>query len=213
MAMGEQPGTDGQSVRVAIASQLPLHRDALRIAVQPFPTRVVQPGTMARAKGHVVLIDRVTQAFEDYLDSAVDRQLPVVVWGGYLHPTNVQELVRRGVQAYVSVIGSRDQLVDAVRTAGGGMSWLPALEPGTAESLTGGEARVLRAYLLDYPSDSRLAVAQRLQISEATLKAHLANVRRRLEEPCGSRISLRRAVVARGWLESRDGDLPGEPLP
>lgn len=196
-------GGPGPTVRVAICSAIPLHCDVLRRALQPYPTRVVTSSEMARAVGHVMVIDRLTEDFETYLAGALANRLPVVVWGGYLHPTSVQDLVRRGADAYVSVIGSRDQLVDAVRTVRAGMSWLPALAQEASEGLTAGEARVLRAYLLDYPAESRREVAQRLGISESTLKAHLANVRGRLDESCGSRLSLRRTVIARGWLDAR----------
>lgn len=197
----ELPGSSGPTVRVAIASQIPLHCDVLRAALRPFPTRLVPPADMAHAAGHVVVIDRLTEDFEAYLAASLSGRLPVVVWGGYLHPTSVQDLVRRGADAYVSVIGSRDQLVDAVRTVRVGMSWLPALPPEAPEGLTNAEARALRAYLLEYPAESRQQVAQRLGISESTLKAHLANVRGRLDESCASRLSLRRTVIARGWLE------------
>lgn len=169
--------------------------------MRPFPLRVVRPSEMSRAAGHVVVIDRLSDGFEAYLDAALAGRLPVVVWGGYLHPTSVQDLVRRGADAYVSVIGSRDQLVDAVRTVRVGMSWLPALPHEAPDGLTAGEARALRAYLVEYPALSRREVAQRLGISELTLKAHVANVRGRLDESCGSRLSLRRAVIARGWLD------------
>lgn len=197
-------GISGPAMRVAIASQIPLHCDVLRAALRPFPTRVVRHSDLAHtAAGHVVVIDRLTDDFEDYLAAALAGRLPVVVWGGYLHPTSVQDLVRRGADAYVSVIGSRDQLIDAVRTVRVGMSWLPALPPEAPEGLTNAEARALRAYLVDYPAESRREVAQRLGISESTLKAHLANVRARLDEACASRLSLRRTVVARGWLEGQ----------
>ena len=186
---------------VAIASQIPLHCDVLRVALRAFPARVVHPSETADAADHVIVIDRLTDDFEAYLAGARAGQLPVVVWGGYLHPTGVQELVRRGVAGYVSGIGSRDQLVDAVRTVRLGMSWLPALPAETSSGLTRGEARALRAYLIDYPRESRRQVAARLGISESTLKAHLANVRGRLDDSSASRPSLRRALLARGWLD------------
>ncbi|WP_291524654.1 hypothetical protein [Branchiibius sp. NY16-3462-2] len=195
------PRPGDETTAVAIASQIPMHCDVLRDALQPLPTQVVRPSETTRAAGQVVVIDRLTDSFEAYLAAALADRLPVVVWGGYLHPTGVQELVRRGAGAYVSVIGSRDQLVDAVSAVRTGMSWLPALPHETSEGLTAGEARALRAYLVDYPAQSRQEVAQRLGISESTLKAHLANVRGRLDESCGSRLSLRRAMVARGWLD------------
>lgn len=194
-------GAIGPTVRVAIASQVSLHCDALSAALRPFTTRVVRPSEMRHAAGHVVVIDRLTDDFEVYLTAALAGRLPVVVWGGYLHPTSVQDLVRRGADAYVSVIGSRDQLIDAVRTVRLGMSWLPALPPEAPDGLTTAEARALRAYLVDYPAESRRQVALRLGISESTLKAHLANVRGRLDEACASRLSLRRTVIARGWLD------------
>lgn len=202
-ASGAQASAASDSaVRVAIASQISLHSDVLSVALRPFPTRVVRPSDMEDAAGHVVVIDRLTGGFEDYLTAALAGRLPVVVWGGYLHPTSVQDLVRRGADAYVSVIGSQDQLIDAVRTVRFGMSWLPALPPEAPEGLTTAEARALRAYLVDYPAESRRQVALRLGISESTLKAHLANVRSRLDEACASRRSLRRTLIARGWLDT-----------
>lgn len=199
-AEGVPARTGVPGLSVAIATQVPLHRDVLVATFAQVQTIVVAPHEMGRAAGHVVVIDRLTADFDQYLSAAFARRLPVVVWGGYLHPSSVQALVRRGVDAYVSVIGSGDQLLDAVRTVRAGMSWLPALPPETDEGLTPGELRALSAYLLDHPTLPREAVARLLGISESTLKAHVANVRGRLDDNCGSRAGLRRALIARGWL-------------
>lgn len=189
------------AIPVAIASRVPLHRDALRAALSPLSARVVEPEELAGAAGQVIVIDRLGEGFDSYLDAAFHHRLPVVVWGGYLHPTGLQELVRRGADGYVSIIGSRDQLGEAVRAVHSGRSWLPTLPSQVPDGLTPAQSRVVRAYLIDQPRASRRQVADRLGLREATVKAHLANVRSRLDEPCASRISLRRALIARGWLE------------
>lgn len=191
---------DSATPAVALATGLPLHRDALLLAFAGWPTIVFDPQDTARAIGHVVIIDRLTEDFDEYLSAASVRGLTMVVWGGYLHRSSVQALVRDGIAAYVSVIGSIDQLHDAVRTVRAGFSWLPALSTESPAGLSTAERRALTAYLLDYPSLGRAEVARLLGLSEATLKAHLANVRAQLDDNCSSRAGLRRALVARGWL-------------
>lgn len=203
---GVEPPSPVSPVSVAIATEVPLHRDVLLSAFAAVPTVVVAPTDLACADRHVVVVDRLTDDFDGYLTAAVARRLPVVVWGGYLHPSSVRDLVRRGVGGYVSVIGSQQQLLDAVRAVHAGRTWLPALPERDESGLTPGQLRALTAYLVRYPTLRRAEVAALLGISESTLKAHVANVRARLPEPTGSRAGLRRVLLARGWLPTSPED-------
>lgn len=72
---------------------------------------------------------------------------------------------------------------------------------GNEVRLTPAEHRVALAYLVTDVALSRAEVAARLGISERTLKAHLANMRRKVDSAQGStRLGLRRELRARGLL-------------
>lgn len=99
-------------------------------------------------------------------------------------------------------IGDRDASHARVQ---GGLQLVPVQPVGAASThevaLTRAELRAMTAYLVTQATCSRAEVAANLGISERTLKAHVANVRAKVDSAqAGTRLGLRRELQGRGLL-------------
>lgn len=182
---------------MAVVADLPLHRDALVSALRP-----LLPGALVRvhdgSMADVYVVDVETAGGPPRLEAA---PAPVVLWGGYLHDRRVEELRALGVTYYVSTLATPEQVARAVTMASQG-SGTGSPTSSRGRDLTPRQLDVLRAYVDTYRDRSRREVAERLGISERTLKVHLAAVRAALVgEPVSNRAALRRAAAARGLLD------------
>lgn len=187
--------------QVAVLSALPLHRDVLVGTLAPrLPSihLIASDGPVAEAD--ILLVDVELPGGEALIASA---GVPVVLWGGYLHAGPVEELRARGVTYYVSALATPDQVASAVVRAARGPHQ-HRVEPGPpAAALTERQVAVLRAYVEEYCDLPRREVARRLEISERTLKVHLAAIRAALGgESVSTRTALRRIAVARGLVDT-----------
>lgn len=196
----EPRGTAVPGHRVDVISPFALHREALAITLRKSEAFAVvdQHADAAASDDYdVTVVDLPALGMPAVRD--IVRQRPTVAWGGYLHAGAVTELVALGLHGYVSVIGTRRELVvAAVRVASGQLS-LPELS-SAAVRLTPAEQRVCQAYLVDHADVPRALVAAELGISERTLKVHLANVRAKVSDSAANRVELARQLRARGIL-------------
>lgn len=198
----EGEGRPSVGGRALVISPHVLHRDALVLtltASAAFSVVDARPETAPIGSYDVTVVDLPALGVDAVRE--VVRQHPTVAWGGYLHTVAVSELVDAGLRGYVSVIGSRqDLVVAAMRVASGELS-LPELDSSVVR-LTPAEQRVCRAYLFDRADVPRALVAAELGISERTLKVHLSNVRAKVNSTAANRVELARHLRARGVLVS-----------
>ncbi len=135
------------------------------------------------------------------LESRRGRGSATVVWGGTLPPLRVAALRAAGASAYVSMLEAPDEVVRVVAQVlvGEEVAWPEVPPPMSA--LTRAEVRAALGYLETWSDLSRAEVAARLGLSDATLKAHIANIRGKTgHEGTATREGLRRTLVLRGWL-------------
>lgn len=199
---------------VRVISPWRLHRDALATAlatIGPVPPMVtVHPPDedLAVGAGEVVILDVEVEGLEQRIADLCAAGAPVLVWGGYLDDPAVAHLARLGVVGYLSVLAARGHVRDGVARASVA-SVAAAPPPGEGRRRSTGLAErqraALRAYLIDHAELPRAEVARVLGISETTLKTHVRRARASLEpaERASNRAGLRRALVARGWLDPR----------
>lgn len=185
-----------------VISPFALHRSALAATLSDSDAfssvaTHAEVAVMAERTYDVTIVDLPALGMTAVHD--VVRSRPTVAWGGYLHTGTVSELVEAGLRGYVSVIGApQDLVVAAIRVASGELS-LPELSASVVR-LTPAERRVCRAYLVDLAEAPRALVAAELGISERTLKAHLANIRAKVNSSAANRVELARQLRARGML-------------
>ena len=125
-----------------------------------------------------------------------------IVWGGTLPPPRVAILRASGAAAYVSSLATPAELADTVRLllSGGEASWPEP--PSPMSSLTPREREAAAAYLVTGADLTRAGVAQRMGISERTLKVHIANIRDKTGHAgTATREGLRHELTDRGWLD------------
>jgi DNA-binding NarL/FixJ family response regulator len=109
----------------------------------------------------------------------LNRDVPVVVIGAPGQDEGVQDALASGASAGVSATALPEDLVTAVRQAFRRSVFLPAKasDPGPAAKLSAREIEVLR---LVADGASNAEVAQRLWVTQQTVKFHLSNVYRKL---------------------------------
>ncbi len=136
-------------------------------------------------------------------------------------PRLVRELLGLGASAYLVKSASLEELLAAVHTAKSPeephdknvvlvlpREVLEKVERGTEENLSPRELEVL---LLVARGLSNRQISHTLQLSEATVKRHLANLYPKLG--VGSRGEATRKALSKGWISARDVTREGEDLP
>ena len=191
-----------------VVAEVPNDADALRLA------RELRPD---------VVVMEVRMPFERSLETlGALRSFPappkVVICTMLESPRYVRALAGAGARAYVVKTSSAEHLVAAVRAAvldpegehvvvGMPLSMLEGAEGGADGVLS---ARQLEVLLLAARGLSNARIADALNLSESTIKRHLANVYERMG--VGSRGEASREALMRGWItiEEIQGPAPGK---
>ncbi|MFJ4028695.1 hypothetical protein ACIPWF_15065 [Paenarthrobacter sp. NPDC089989] len=151
----------------------------------------------SRMPGSVVVADGAMPDLEGSVSDLVQTGKRVLVYGGVLHSSRVLGLMNLGVRGYVPETATLQVLLSAVKSISDDGTHLP-FDPESGReciALTAAEEIAADAYLLDAQELPRMEVARRLGIADATLRNHLASVRRKLG--IGPRTS--RAAVSRRY--------------
>jgi DNA-binding NarL/FixJ family response regulator len=188
---------------VIVADDHPLFRTALREALKPvlpgarvieadsFPA--LQSAMQANAAPDMVLLDLNMPGVRGFSSLLYLRSeypnVPVVVVSGYEEPALIQRVLSFGAVGFIPKTASLETMGEAVRTALSGKVWTPPEVPKVQEDTADAEraAKVaslspqqLRVLLM--LADGRLnkQIAHELSITEATVKAHMTVILRKL---------------------------------
>lgn len=187
---------------VIIADDHPLFRTALREAVRPVlpNARVVEAESFAALQAamqagvpDLVLLDLNMPGVRGFSSLLYLRSefpaVPVVVVSGYEESALIQRVLQFGAIGFIPKTSSLETMGEAVRTALDGKVWTPPEIPKAPDdgkdaeiaakvaSLSPQQLRVLLML-----ADGRLnkQIAHELQITEATVKAHMTVILRKL---------------------------------
>lgn len=188
---------------VIVADDHPLFRTALREALKPVlpGAKVVEadsfPALQAALTEHgvpdLVLLDLNMPGVRGFSSLLFLRSeyptVPVVVVSGYDEPPLIQRVLQFGASGFIPKTTSLETMGEAVRAALNGTVWTPEPLPKAERDSVDGEiaAKVaslspqqLRVLLM--LADGRLnkQIAHELQITEATVKAHMTVILRKL---------------------------------
>ena len=188
---------------VIVADDHPLFRTALREALKPVlpGAKVVEadsfPALQAALTQHgapdLVLLDLNMPGVRGFSSLLFLRSeyptVPVVVVSGYDEPPLIQRVLQFGASGFIPKTTSLETMGEAVRAALNGTVWTPEPLPKAERDSVDGEiaAKVaslspqqLRVLLM--LADGRLnkQIAHELQITEATVKAHMTVILRKL---------------------------------
>lgn len=188
---------------VIVADDHPLFRTALREALKPvlpgarvieadsFPA--LQSALQASGPPDLVLLDLNMPGVRGFSSLLFLRSeypaVPVVVVSGYEEPALIQRVLSFGAVGFIPKTTSLETMGEAVRSALNGVVWTPPEVPTTAEDTADAERarkvaslspQQLRVLLM--LADGRLnkQIAHELSITEATVKAHMTVILRKL---------------------------------
>lgn len=122
----------------------------------------------------------------------------------------LEQLIAAGASGYVLKQSAPAELINAIRTVGGGNSYLDptltnkvmggffkrGLRGDRQNEMTGREAEVLRLIAWGFANKE---IASRLGLSVKTVEAHKANAMRKMN--MSGRIDIMRYAILQGWLE------------
>lgn len=191
------------SATVIIADDHPLFRTALREAVRPVlpDARILEADSFAalqealvqQGRPNLVLLDLNMPGVKGFSSLLFLRaeypDIPVVVVSGHEEPGLVRRVLDFGAMGFIQKISSLETMGEAIRAALDGKVWAPpdfkepAASPADRElarkvaSLSPQQLRVLLML-----ADGRLnkQIAAELEITEATVKAHMTAILRKL---------------------------------
>lgn len=135
-----------------------------------------------KVTGAVTIVDGTLPDLEAQVFAQVREGKAVLVYGGVLHSSRVLHLLGLGVRGYVPETATLKVLLGAMKSISENGTHLP-FDPASGRepvALTAAEKIAADAYLLTDQELSRLDVAKKLGIADATLRNHLASVRRKL---------------------------------
>jgi two-component system response regulator NreC len=207
-----------EGISIVLADDHTVVRRALRVLLEEEPGfEVVAEAEDADAavryvRGHKpdVLILDLNMPGRASLEAIPDMQeaspeTKIVVLTMQKEPAFARQALQQGVLGYVLKEAADDELVQAVRSAAAGETYLqPALgarlaaEPRTAASdLSERETDVLRLIALGH---TNAEIAEQLYISVRTVETHRAHIQQKLG--VSSRAELVRSALARGLVET-----------
>lgn len=188
---------------VIVADDHPLFRTALREALKPVlpGARVVEadsfPALQAALQAHgtpdLVLLDLNMPGVRGFSSLLFLRSeypaVPVVVVSGYEEPALIQRVLHFGAVGFIPKTSSLETMGEAVQSALNGNVWTPAPLPKGVDDRADAEIankvatlspQQLRVLLM--LADGRLnkQIAHELSITEATVKAHMTVILRKL---------------------------------
>lgn len=194
---------NSESATVVIADDHPLFRTALREAVRPVlpAARILEADSFTalqealakQARPNLVLLDLNMPGVKGFSSLLFLRaeypNVPVVVVSGHEEPGLVRRILDFGALGFIPKISSLETMSEAIRAALDGKIWAPpdfkepAASPADRElarkvaSLSPQQLRVLLML-----ADGRLnkQIAGELAITEATVKAHMTAILRKL---------------------------------
>ncbi len=131
-----------------------------------------------------------------------------VVMSRHADPASISSAIRAGALAFVPKTETAEELIQAIRAAAAGRSYLPQPLAATLASYTppddprlgAQEQRALRLYAR---GNTIREVADEMSTTEETVKSYIKRGRRkyrRVGVDLGTRVLLRRHAVREGWL-------------
>lgn len=207
-----------EGISIVLADDHTVVRRALRMLLEDEPGFEVvaeaedADGAVRYVRGHKpdVLILDLNMPGRPSLEAIPDMheaspETKIVVLTMQKEPAFARQALQLGVLGYVLKEAADDELVQAVRSAAGGDTYLqPALgarlaaEPATAASdLSERETDVLRLIALGH---TNAEIAEKLFISVRTVETHRAHIQQKLG--VSSRAELVRSALSRGLVET-----------
>jgi two-component system, NarL family, response regulator NreC len=207
-----------EGISIVLADDHTVVRRALRVLLEEEPGFEVvaeaedSDGAVRYVRGHKpdVLILDLNMPGRPSLEAIPDIQeaspeTKIVVLTMQKEPAFARQALQQGVLGYVLKEAADDELVQAVRSAAAGETYLqPALgarlaaEPKTAASdLSERETDVLRLIALGH---TNAEIAEQLYISVRTVETHRAHIQQKLG--VSSRAELVRSALSRGLVET-----------
>jgi two-component system NarL family response regulator len=184
-----------RAVRVVIADDHLIFRQGLKallaqepdVAVVGETDRVAElPALLARVVCDQILLDLQMERNSLPDIESLAKRAPVVVLTASEVPADAFAAIRSGARAVVFKRFAVETLMDAIRTVAGGNVWMPAtlqtrlaarMQNPAQEELSPREEQIVRFVALGLRNAE---VAERLAISERTVKAHLNTIFRKL---------------------------------
>lgn len=207
-----------KEISIVLADDHTVVRRALRLLLEEEPGFAVvaeaedAEGAIRYLRGHKpdVLILDLNMPGRPSLEAIPDMQRAsprtrIVVLTMQKEPAFARQALQRGVLGYVLKEAADDELVQAVRSAAAGRTYLqPALgaklaaEPESAPAdLSERETDVLRLIALGH---TNAEIAEKLYISVRTVETHRAHIQQKLG--VSSRAELVQSALARGLVET-----------
>lgn len=208
----------GEGISIVLADDHTVVRRALRVLLEEeadfeVVAEAEDAGAAIRyARGHkpdVLILDLnmpgrpSLEAIPEMREASPDTRIVVLTM--QKEPAFARQALQLGVLGYVLKEAADDELVQAVRRAAAGETYLqPALgarlaaEPeSTATDLSGRETDVLRLIALGH---TNAEIAEKLYISVRTVETHRAHIQQKLG--VSSRAELVRSALSRGLVET-----------
>lgn len=192
--------------RIIIVDDHPLFRDALALAIQSaFPSAAIQgAGSLDELVGELergadtdlILLDLTMPGVQGlsgllYL-RAEHPAIPVIIVSANEDPSTIRRCMECGASGFVPKSAPDGRIRDAVKTVLDGQLWAPPELAVAAESdkettdliarlatLTPQQIRVLM--MLDEEGVSNKLIAHRFGVKEATIKAHVSEILKKLD--------------------------------
>ncbi len=190
---------------VLIADDHPLFRDALKRAVlQALPDAVLREvdsvaalhaALEAQPDTELLLLDLHMPGAAGFSALVHTRAqhpgLPIVVVSAHEEPAVIRRAIAHGASGYIPKSAPVETIVEAVRQVQGGDLWIPSAARGAATPLKPAEVGVAAQIAQLTPQQFRVLnmiaegllnkqIAYELGVSEATVKAHMTAIMRKL---------------------------------